>query len=377
MHHLHIFLSSPGDVIRERQLAREVIDRIQSEKLYRDRFKLEVVAWDKPGAGTRMPAHLEPQEAINRGLKRPSECEVVIVIFWARMGTPLSENHLKPDGSRYRSGTEYEFLDGFNAANEAGKPEVWVYRRGQAPSVQLDDPEHDQKKKQWDLVKEFFAEFRNPDGSYRIFCKEYEEPSGFKDLLDEDLRDFITCYFKDLPQDKEEVSMPPDKPTWDPSLEPYPGLRAFNPEEALIFFGRGRETDELIGELNKPNKRLIAVVGASGSGKSSLVAAGMLPALGNNAIYGSKDWIWLRFTPAEVGGNPFMALANAFKPVLEKRGIQTRKMADILEADPGAAGTYFTLALDGKPEWAELLLFIDQFEEFFTLVDSEISPKIY
>ena len=88
MHHLHIFLSSPGDVSRERQLAREVIDRIQSEKLYRDRFKLEVVAWDKPGAGTRMPAHLEPQEAINRGLKRPTEAEIVIVIFWARMGTP-------------------------------------------------------------------------------------------------------------------------------------------------------------------------------------------------------------------------------------------------------------------------------------------------
>jgi hypothetical protein len=44
MHHLHIFLSSPGDVNRERQLAREVIDQIQSERLYRDRLKLEVVA---------------------------------------------------------------------------------------------------------------------------------------------------------------------------------------------------------------------------------------------------------------------------------------------------------------------------------------------
>jgi hypothetical protein len=49
MHHLHIFLSSPGDVSRERQLAREVIDQIQSERLYRDQFKLEIVAWDNPG----------------------------------------------------------------------------------------------------------------------------------------------------------------------------------------------------------------------------------------------------------------------------------------------------------------------------------------
>jgi len=369
MHHLHIFLSSPGDVSRERQLAREVIDRIQSERAYRNRLKLEVVAWDKPGAGTRMPAHLEPQEAINRGLKKPSECEVVIVIFWARMGTPLSENHLKPeDSSRYRSGTEYEFLDGFNAAKEAGKPEVWVYRRGESPLVPLGDPEHDEKKKQWDLVQAFFKEFRNPDGSYRIFCKEYNEPSGFKDLLDEDLRDFVTSYLEDHPLDTVEVSMSPEEPIWEPSRAPYPGLRAFVPEEAIIFYGRGKETDALVNELSQPNKRLIAVVGASGSGKSSLVAAGVLPALENDAIYGSKDWAWLRFTPAEVGDNPFMALANAFKPILEKRGIQTRKMADALEADPGAIKAYVTMALDGKPEWAELLVFIDQFEEFFTLV---------
>ena len=62
---LHIFLSSPGDVSRERQLAREVIERIQSERAHRDRLKLEVVAWDKPGAGTAMPAQMEPQEAVD------------------------------------------------------------------------------------------------------------------------------------------------------------------------------------------------------------------------------------------------------------------------------------------------------------------------
>ena len=111
MHHLHIFLSSPGDVSRERQLAREVIDQLESERAYKDRLKLEVVAWDKPGVDTAMPAQLEPQEAINEGLKNPSECNLIIVIYWSRMGTPLSEKYRKPGGSRYRSGTEYEFID--------------------------------------------------------------------------------------------------------------------------------------------------------------------------------------------------------------------------------------------------------------------------
>lgn len=138
---------------------------------------------------------------------------------------------------------------------------------------------------------------------------------------------------------------------------------------ACFFFGRDREIDQLIQITSDPNNRFTAVVGASGSGKSSLVAAGVLPAFEINAIYGSKDWVWLRFTPAEVGDNPFMALANALKPILEKHGVQTRKMANALEVDPNEAVAYFTMALDGGPRWAELLFFIDQFEEFFTLVD--------
>jgi hypothetical protein len=114
--HLRVFLSSPGDVTDERALAREVIERIQSERAHRGRLRLEIVAWDKPGAGTAMPAHLEPQEALKRGLRNPSACEIVIVIFGYRMGTPLSEERRKPNGERYWSGTEYEFLDALNSA---------------------------------------------------------------------------------------------------------------------------------------------------------------------------------------------------------------------------------------------------------------------
>ena len=112
MKQLHVFLSSPGDVSQERALAREVLDQLESENRYKDHLKIEVVAWEKPGVATAMPAHMEPQEAIDLGLKKPSQCNVVIVILWSRLGTPLSEKYSKPGGGRYRSGTEYEFLDG-------------------------------------------------------------------------------------------------------------------------------------------------------------------------------------------------------------------------------------------------------------------------
>ena len=367
MQHLRIFLSSPGDVSRERQLALEVIDRLESERAHRERLKLEVVAWDKPGAGTAMPAQMEPQEAIDRGLKKPSECDIVIVIFWARMGTLLSEKHLKPDGSRYRSGTEYEYLDALGAAKKSGKPNVLLYRRKTPSPVLPNDPKRDEIIKQWDLVESFFSECRNSDGSFKSFYKEYDEPSDFKDLLDADLRDIITRHLDSHPPAKTEVAPVTQKPSWEDS--PFPGLRAFLPEEALIFHGRGREIDGMIARLSSSECRFIAVVGASGSGKSSLVAAGLLPALEKNAIHGSREWAWGRFTPGEMSDNPFIALAAALKPMIEKHSQTPRDTAVQLERDPSSITRFFEMALEGKPDWAELLLFIDQFEELFTLVD--------
>ncbi len=58
--------------------------------------------------------------------------------------------------------------------------------------------------------------------------------------------------------------------------EPFPGLRPFEAEQAHLFFGRDEQTDELLGRLGR--HRFVAVVGSSGSGKSSLVRAGLLPA---------------------------------------------------------------------------------------------------
>lgn len=104
--HLRIFLASPGDVADERNLALQVLEQLQYDPLLRGRITIELVAWDKPGAGAPMLATLTPQEAIAKHLPKPAECDIVIVIIWSRMGTPLSEAWKKPDGGRYLSGTE-------------------------------------------------------------------------------------------------------------------------------------------------------------------------------------------------------------------------------------------------------------------------------
>jgi hypothetical protein len=71
------------------------------------------VAWDKPGSRTPMLATLTPQEAINAGMTKPSQCDLVVVILWSRMGTALPAEYRKADGSSYLSGTEYEY-EGLN-----------------------------------------------------------------------------------------------------------------------------------------------------------------------------------------------------------------------------------------------------------------------
>lgn len=86
-HHLRIFLASPGDVAEERQLALQVLEQLPYDPLLRGQVTLKAVAWDKPGAGVPLLATMTPQEAIAQGLPKPSECDIVIVILWSRLGT--------------------------------------------------------------------------------------------------------------------------------------------------------------------------------------------------------------------------------------------------------------------------------------------------
>ena len=87
---------------------------------------------------------------------------------------------------------------------------------------------------------------------------------------------------------------------------PYPGLRPFEPHEGEIFFGRDGHTDRLLEILQR--ERFLAVVGASGSGKSSLVRAGLLPALAGGRLGTGSHW---RLALLRPGAQPLLALAQA------------------------------------------------------------------
>lgn len=166
---------------------------------------------------------------------------------------------------------------------------------------------------------------------------------------------------------------------WDGERPPFPGLESFDEKDAVFFFGREREVEECIELLNRSRKvsdrRLFVVRGASGSGKSSMVRAGVLPRLRRDP----DKWIVLApFRPTDIGG-PFVALARAMERALEKAG-QPRKLKYIedrlrrsADAEEGRANNpLLELALDLAPQQQSVLITVDQAEELLApdLVDA-------
>ncbi len=144
-----------------------------------------------------------------------------------------------------------------------------------------------------------------------------------------------------------------------PPRNPYKGLRSFEEADAADFFGR----EDLVGQLAQRldeeagGARLLAVVGPSGSGKSSVVSAGLLPDLRGGAVPGSDQWLIASMSP---GQRPFEQLEHALLGVAV---IAPPSLAVLLEADDGLRSALERVL----PPGAELLLVIDQFEELFTL----------
>jgi WD40 repeat protein len=132
---------------------------------------------------------------------------------------------------------------------------------------------------------------------------------------------------------------------------PYPGMVAFREADQERFFGRESEQRELLERLRL--HPFLAVIGPSGSGKSSLVFAGLVPELRRSGLFGSGDWLVRTIRPGE---HPLQVLSDALETT-----------PDLLGDDPRASSPAVVRLLAGHPSVRRLLLVVDQFEELFTL----------
>jgi hypothetical protein len=155
--------------------------------------------------------------------------------------------------------------------------------------------------------------------------------------------------------------------------EPFQGLEAFDSHRTHLFFGRDSDTDRLVGLLR--DEHLVMVVGDSGSGKSSVVKAGVIPRFRGGALAASSDdgpdeTIWYAIETRPLAA-PFEKLAEAVLEAAQARGISPRESSELADLVRSRVPHHVKDALRmTAPAGAKILMVVDQFEELFTLADT-------
>ncbi len=380
---LKVFVSSPGDVPDERLRTDLVIDRLAQD--YGRFFTIETYRWEHEpmlASGTFQDA-IEP----------PSAFDIVILILWSRLGTQLpKETRMRAytgiDGRAPVTGTEWEYEEALRVAREKGAPDILAFRNVSPAPIATHDPDEQARSvAQLIALNEFWTRHFVDRGVFLSAYETYRTLEEFAERLERSLRKLIERRIKDLgaPQ------IAADAPIWLKS--PFRGLEAYEFEHAAIYFGREalvtKATEQLAVQARNGTSFLL-VSGASGSGKSSLIKAGLVPRLTKpQRIQGAAFLRRLTYRPSEGGNDVFLGLVEALtrQPSNGEVGLcellgpgqSAADLAKYLRSAPDEPGFIFNGALGRVTEVAraagqilayenaKLILVIDQLEELFTI----------
>jgi tetratricopeptide (TPR) repeat protein len=374
---LRIFISSPGDVVEERTLTKRVLERLAGE--FAGRVTLEPIFWEhEPLLAT---------ETFQKQIVRPSETDILVSILWSRLGTRLPAQFARADGSRYESGTEYEFEDAVSAYKREGHPDLLVYRKTADPVVSLKDKKALlEKLSQKEALDAFFSKWFHDEAEGTLIAAfhPFERSSDFEELLESHLKKLIE---RRLPEEQPGAEARTTPVQWREG-SPFRGLRVFCFEHAPIFFGRTKAVGDVLNALRvqaSEGHAFVLVLGMSGGGKSSLVQAGVLPVLTQpGVIEGVGLWRHAIMRPGDSSGDVFDALAASILdkgalPELAADNVDPAELAQLLRETPKAVLPLLKTGLSraayesakgrdmAERPSARLALVVDQMEELFTL----------
>jgi WD40 repeat protein len=334
---IRVFVSSPGDVQAERTIADRLIRMtaeelgipvsVQYSNLLRDEPLLPSPsdsAEPESGEVILCPYFWEyqrfsPELPYQDQIPNTAQFDLVVCILWSRLGTKLHPRFRMPDGSEPRSGTDYEIAWAQAQRKKTpGIPALHVYRNRSQPNPPLDPPEKlEEFLRQWKSLQAFFESLlKDSEGQYIGAFNNYKNLEQFEHLFREHFRDFL-CTQVSSERQRQLISRRNQTRRW--KENPFRGLQSFNFEHAPIFHGRTQaigEVLEALEEQGRAQRPFVLIVGASGSGKSSLACAGVLPLLTQpDAIEGIGLWRWAITRPAAGGGDGdcFDALAAALR----------------------------------------------------------------
>lgn len=375
---IRILISSPGDVAEERDRARQVVEQLR--RRYVGQFDLKTLLWeDLP-----LQADMSFQQGIDLVISPKQGVDIAVFILWSRLGSPTGPLIQKPNGGQYRSGTERE-LDLIMAAKRDNKkrdptsdaPKILVYTRRDESSFDecLRGKSTDEKNQllaQKKLVETFILEeFHDIETGTNVRAHHtFDRPVAFSQVLRKHLQEILDELASGLTVE----------PVWDVEKlgSPFRGLEAFEFEHNSVFFGREDEVLEVHRALQQRARAgcaFVLVSGASGSGKSSLVRAGVVPAIVeqevDNVVIG---WRYLVCTPAQFAGDLCGGLARLLcsKDVLPETMVSADKLAEGFKTAPPnvtvdqSIRPALAAAAQGKLGATRLLVLVDQMEELFT-----------
>jgi hypothetical protein len=308
---LRVFLSSPGDVRPERLIAERVVRRLDQE--FALHLDLRAVMWEREP----LLASHHFQDLITP----PHDSDIVVVILWSRLGTVLpGDRFTGPLSGGAVSGTEWEFEDALKSYRERGSPAILMYRKAAEPTVSLGDTNAARERlEQKERVDAFIAKWfvDQDNGNPNRASWNFADATQFEEMLEDHLRALAARRVDGSRDDDGQRT----------NRNPYRGLRSFELEDAAYFFGRSRARNELREVLARridSGQAFVLVFGASGSGKSSLVKAGLLPDLVLPGMIGHVALVrYAVLRPSDRDGKPIEALAAA----IIQRGEGLRELA--------------------------------------------------
>ena len=187
---IRLFISSPGDVGEERVIAERVIERLGGE--FGRSVELKPYLWEHEP--------LRATQDFQAQIVSPEDCDIVVCILWSRLGTRLSGDFKRSDGSTFSSGTEWEFETAAEAYGKKGIPDLLTYRKTREPVASLKDKAKlDEQRRQYEALEDFVARWFEQDGTFKAAFKTFESIDQFEKILETDLRKLIQERLRSAP----------------------------------------------------------------------------------------------------------------------------------------------------------------------------------